>query len=53
MHKCCIGHGIFTHSYLLKNEERLEFIPRNSNYSQKHVFYVDKKVKTKGKIYLE
>ena len=26
MLKCCIGHGIFTHSYLLKNEERLEFI---------------------------
>jgi len=31
-----MGHGRITHSYLLNNEERPEFIPCNSNYSLKY-----------------
>jgi len=37
MAMCRIGHGRLTHSYLLNNEERLECIPCNSNFSLKHV----------------
>ena len=33
-----IGHSRLTHNYLLNNEERLECIPCNSNYSLKHAF---------------
>jgi hypothetical protein len=32
-----VPHCRITHSYLLKNEERLECIPCDSNYSLKHV----------------
>ena len=35
--RCCIEYGRLTHSYLLHNEEGLECIPCNSNYSIKHV----------------
>jgi hypothetical protein len=35
--RCRIEYGRLTHSYLLHNEEGLECIPCNSNYSIKHV----------------
>jgi hypothetical protein len=35
--RCRIGHSRLTHSYLLNNEERLECIPCNANFSLKHV----------------
>ena len=35
--RCRIGHSRFTHSYLLNNEERPEYIPCNANFSLKHV----------------
>ena len=35
--RCRRGHCRLTHSYLLNNEERPEFIPYNSNYSLRHV----------------
>jgi hypothetical protein len=41
--RCRIGHSRLTHSYLLNNEERPEYIPCNSNFSLKYVLidYVD------------
>ena len=35
--RCRIGHSRLTHSYLLNNEERPEYIPCNSIFSLKHV----------------
>ena len=37
LNRCRIGHGRFTHSYLLNNDERPECIPCNSNFSLRHV----------------